>query len=189
MFLILLATPGPASDPGRADLRIAADWAIETGNAAALADSIRLLIDAGATADPDAPFSVAAYLEKLATMEGGAGQVDALRARSARGQVDGAPRMELSLAAKEIRTMTLTMVPGEDAFVEARTANLDTGIEILLRGPDGEILVTEPIGEFGFYYEFVPETCFSIDVEISNPGSDTQRVAIFSPLSDRDTCD
>lgn len=129
-------------------------------------------------------------------MEGGAALAEALESRGSRGQFEGAPRIDFMLEPGETRSIEMTMVAGEDAFVEALVFQDFDGadIDLTVTGPDGQVLASETgedtgIPGFGTFVQFWPEVCLDVIVAVENNGSAAGKVTVLAPMSFRDRCE
>ena len=190
----LAITPTLAADID-APARTAAEWAVETGRADALADSIRLLLETGHSLDADNPFSVADLIEALESLPGGRDLATDIRATAARGQIGGASRRDVDLAPGEVLRIAMLMAPEEYALVEARLfrGGGDADLDIRVFDETGQLLASDigtetGIEGFGAYAEFWSPTCLAVIIEAENTGTAPGRVALLAPQSGRRSC-
>lgn len=173
----------------------AADWAIDTENAPALADAIVILLKSGSVLEPNDPYSVAPLVGVLKALEGGASLADQLASLSRRGQIGGAPRRDIVLMQGETYREDIQVAPDEAAFVEARLKRFSGAADTDLRlFWENGALIEEDLGPetgvlgVGNYLEFWPEACASVRIELTNRGQGTGYVAILVPQSRQDAC-
>ena len=193
LFLCALAVPTAADT--LADIETAARWAVEAGNAAALADVIARGRALGGSFAADDPYSLMGFLNALEGLDGGAALAADLRATASRGQLGGAPRQDFTLAAGEERALSVLLVPHERAFVEARLKRGSEAADIDLRvtGPEGALLAEDTGPETGIFgvgalVSHFPESCMPAIITVANTGTTAAEVALLVPLSPRQDC-
>lgn len=176
----------PAAQVRQAAERVA-DWAIDHQNADVLATAIDVLLQSGASLDPDDPWSVHALVQALKAL--GGTPPDDHPTAGARGVLQGVSRLDLSLAPGESRTVSLIMAGDEAAIIEVRLKRGADAADIDLRVLANGDLLREDTGpatgtpEVGAYVEFWAGGCIEIDVEITNAGTEPANAVMLAPAT------
>lgn len=175
---------------------VAAEWALTQENTAALADSLALYLDEGGTLVPDDPFSARDLLEGLRGLSGGDALAEALLATRSRGQIGGAPRVDIVLNPGESHEIPLQLAAQEKSWIEARLWRGAAGadVDLDLRDADGTRLTADldpqtGIEGIGAWLELLPDKCTSAILSVSNKGNAPAQVAVLIPQSRRGQCE
>ncbi|MEM1234001.1 MAG: hypothetical protein AAGH70_07725 [Pseudomonadota bacterium] len=191
-----LALPLAVGAESLRDIQIAAAWALEKGNAPALADILARGESLGGSFAADDPFTLASYLEALSNLPSGAELASALTSRAARGQLGGAPRRDFVLAPGATREVAFLLADDERSFIEARLKRGSEGadIDLMLLGEAGTALAKDVGPETGIpgvgaLIMHLPEVCARVTVSVSNAGAAPAEIALLVPLSARQTCE
>lgn len=174
----------------------AVEMSIEAKNGQALAESIMLLLEAGHSLEVDDPFTVQPLMVALRGLPEGKDLADGLSNFVARGQIGGAPRVDLVIAAGEAHSQTIRLMSQEPAFVEIRLRKGSdlADIDLQILGPDQKLIVADEGPEtgrvgYGNLVEFWPEACVEVTVDITNRGDGDADLVLLIPQSLHTTCD
>ena len=176
-------------------LRVAAQWAVESQNAQALADILTLAETSGGSFAIDDPFSVADLMTALRAMPGGAALASAIEADASRGQIGGAPRQDFALESGSEYRVSAILAKGEAAFIEARlkSGSTNADIDLSVLGEDGSVLAQDVGAEtgvvgYGAFVDLYPSVCAPVTIEVVNKGAGAAEVVLLVPQSEQQIC-